>query len=396
MLLHGLKKYHQIFSYLFLIMMIIGGGVLNLKFVQLGIPELGLDILKLDEFLVVILIFLMGLSALLSCIFIGWILDKLEIKFNSRKILFIGLSVINILLIYLTDFVYNEITYSIWVICYGINLGVSAGISYPFIFYLIPQKKRGFVAGLLVGAMYLIGASSPENWSFTTFKSESLIFIPFSIIFFLFYLIFDVFDLEKIKKNADLGPKFQINIKLIILIMSFILFADSFGFLRVINTPMIFSQTWQSTIYFRIYIGVVHFISALIIGYFYDKLKFINMALISATLIFVSDFIMGYFLFNEVIRYLYPLLYASGISTYTVILMAMISDISSEETINKNIGIGFGFLGWFCTYFATSSSFYLMFINFPFNIHLIITSFIAIIPILIGIFIKIKYKSNEY
>ncbi|MHA1251340.1 MAG: hypothetical protein ACTSRP_15225 [Candidatus Helarchaeota archaeon] len=87
---------------------------------------------------------------------------------------------------------------------------------------------------------------------------------------------------------------------------------------------------------------------------------------------------MGFFGFNDVIRYFYPLLYASGISTYTVILMAMISDISTESTINKNISFGFGFLGWFC-----------------FSLHLIITSIIAVFPIIIGIYFKLKNK-NEH
>ncbi|MHA1231575.1 MAG: hypothetical protein ACTSPQ_13090 [Candidatus Helarchaeota archaeon] len=75
--------------------------------------------------------------------------------------------------------------------------------------------------------------------------------------------------------------------------------------------------------------------------------------------------------------------------------MAMISDISTESTINKNISFGFGFLGWFCTYLATSLSHYLMIINFSFSLHLIITSIIAVFPIIIGIYFKLKNK-NEH
>ncbi|MHA1251339.1 MAG: hypothetical protein ACTSRP_15220 [Candidatus Helarchaeota archaeon] len=279
LLIPQLKRYHNIFSMLFLILMIVGGGILNLKFVQIGIPQFGLDVLGVGENVVIISLFLMGLFALIFCVLTGWILDKYNVSFNLRRILYFLLSILNIGLIFLTYIVINDVGYVIWVICFGINLGISASIAYPFIFYLLPQKKRGLIAGILVALMYGIGASTPENWDFLVFRDQNIMFLPITILIVLFFTIFDVFNLEEIDNNAKLGAKFKIDIKIFIFIMAFILFADSFGFLRVIGDPVIYQATWGSTLDFRIYIGIVHAVSALLIGIFYDKLKFINIAM---------------------------------------------------------------------------------------------------------------------
>ena len=395
MLLPQLKKYHQFFSYLFIAMIVIGGGVVNLKFIQLGIPEFGLVILKLDEIFVIISIFLLGLSACISCITTGLLMDKFKVSFNQKKILFIFISISNFLLIFLTYLVSNQIGYFLWVISFGIDLGILSGISFSFLFYLIPQKKRGIVAAILGGTMYFIGASMPGDWSFEIFRNQNIMMLPVMAIVLGFFLIFDVFDTDKIEKNINLKPKYQYNFKTILIVLFLILFIDSFGFLRILGNPIIVANTWQSTNIFRIYIGILHLSSALIIGFFYEKLKFFYTSLISLILFVIADFIIGYFLFSEVIQYIFPCFYASAVSVYTIILMSIFADISTLDNINRNMSIGFGILGLFCTYLATSISLYLDYISFPFNIHLLIASSIALISIFAVIFIKLKKKYNK-
>ncbi|MHA1785422.1 MAG: hypothetical protein ACTSVY_07845 [Candidatus Helarchaeota archaeon] len=393
MLSPKLKKYHHVFAFIFVAFMVIGGGVLNLKFIQLGIPALGRT-LNLPELFIIISMFTLGASACTACIIMGRVLDKFQVNFDQKKVIFLLMSMFNTLFVFLTYFITDFLGYIIWIISLGLVLGTLAAIAYSFLFYLIPQKQRGIFAAILAGIMYLVSASSMEPWTFESFRYQNLIIWPANIVFVVFFLLFDVFDSEKIEENLKLEKKYDIDLSMFIMIFSFILFLDSFGFLRIIEDPTIVALTWQSTADFRLYIGIVHFCSALIIGFFYERLKPLNTILISLSLFVISDLMIGLFAFSQLVRYLYPLFYASAVSIYTFLLMSLLADISDENSLNKNITLGFGILGWFVTYTATSTSLFLNYINVSFNVHLIIAGIIAIPAIIIVLIYKKKNQGK--
>lgn len=376
-------------------MLIIGGGFINLRLVQIGIPGFGLTVLNLSEETVIIALFLLGITACVSCICIGFVLEKHPIMFNEKKICFIVLTWLNTLLIYITYFITDQLGYLLWVIIIGVYFGALSGIAYSLIFYLIPRNRRGGVAAILGGVMYFISASYPGDWSFEMFRDQSILIWPLIFGILGFFILFDVFDNGKIEINQNLEPNFQINAKPIIIILILILFLDSFGFLRIIETQEISSQMWLSNQSFKIYIGIIHLVSAIIIGVFYKKIGPFNTLILSLFLFVIADFVIALIPFSETIRIIFPLLYASAVSVYTLILMSIFADISTKETINRNTSIGFGLIGWFSAYTGTGLCYYFIYLNIPFSFHLIISGGIALTSIFIVLHFKYKSKRTE-
>ena len=340
----------------------------------------------------------LGISGFISCILIGFYLNRKRIPFHQKPPIVAGFSAATLFLVVISGYITPQL-YVPWIFVLGFVFGASTCIMYSFIFDLIPQQYRGLNAGILTGIIYLIGASSMEEWTFWNFRRDIIIWLGLTLIIQIIYIIFNTFDEEQIAKIQDQPPKYTFDLKLVCVLLFLILFIDSFGFLRIVGNPEILAATWQGTQGFRFYIGMIHFTTAILIGVYYNKLKPLNVAMISVILFILADGMLALIEFNPTIKYILPILYASAVSIYTLVFLSLLADISTKENYYKVIGIGMAVFGWFSSYLATAISLSLIGADITnpvvsFRTHLGIASLIAIITLGFIIWMKKATQSK--
>ncbi|MHA1819806.1 MAG: MFS transporter [Promethearchaeota archaeon] len=382
------RKYHYLLAILIVGAIMTSGYITSIKLIQLGLPDFGKRILGLDSGFVSIVMVLLGLAGLAGCILMGYLLYKFKWDIYKRlSVLLVGFMITDFLLI-LTDSVNSGTSYLIWMVLFGLAAGISTPVTFSLMFDLLPQKYRGLISGLFVASIYFLGAASMQEWKFEVFRGDPIRQLFIVPVIFLLIIFLRPFSDTKIEENVNLPQKYNINFTSFLLLLSLILFIDSFGFLRVIGDPNILSETWQGPFSFRLYIGLVHLISAILLGIFYDKIKPLNILLISLILFMVSDFMIGVFAWGTAVKYLYVLLYAPAVSAYTLVMFALIADMSNKDTIFKHIAIGIAIFGWFISYLSTGLSETLTLLNVSFSVHLVLTSALSLVSILIFYFLK--------
>jgi hypothetical protein len=135
-----------------------------------------------------------------------------------------------------------------------------------------------------------------------------------------------------------------------------VFFLDSFGFLRILDTPALALASWQSPVYAtRVSIALAHIVSAgaaaVIYTYFRKGVLF--------------TWVVGIFALTHLL-YLFdsadpsgalaaPLLYAGAVSFYTVITFALWADCSDARTVPWRTAVGVGVAGWSATFLSTAA-----------------------------------------
>ncbi|MHA1338599.1 MAG: MFS transporter [Promethearchaeota archaeon] len=410
------KFWVNLFPYLFIISSLIGGYVVGFKLIQLGFPDLGIRILKLPEQTVDIGMALMAIFACISAIISGIYIDKKQFSLRIKLYMMIvggGLqgAILGFMILFPTPNLFVP-----WIIAFSLVLGFLFPLIYSFVYYFIPTKTRGLVAGLITGIAYFFGNISPFEWNFEDFIKESIvIMIPAVILLGLLLLNHRKIELYEIKdkktvttiestKDIDKNSSKEIagrfldrNLFIVTLFMFGVYFIDSFGFMQVISEDTILNVTWRGPIETRLLFGLIHFIAAIIMGFLYYKFN--------EKIVFICSFIgftVGDFLFS-----LYPsgtlliitsLIYCATVSFYTINSFVVWADISTEKNISKNAGIGIGIGGWLSSFISTSLtnalSRSLTGIE-GFSIHMRISGSIAVVFLILMIFYMWKFSKSK-
>ena len=407
------NKKQFVLSIIFLCTISIVNFLLMIKFVQLGIPDLITNVLFSELSFEEVTPILTGASTALAlcglfgCFFAGFILNKYPISFNKKQIINAVLMGIILFFIYISNFISPNLLY-LWVILFATCFGAFTCIVYTFLFDILPKKNRGLVTGFSVAMIYFIGASSSDVWTFHQFRSDALILLSISFIIMVVFLMFRVFQESYIQQIHEEGKKYNIGLKTVLIMLSLVLFIDSFGFLRITSegvlenaTITILSVTWQNpSNIFRLYIGIAHVASAIVVSILYNKIKPFKVICISLILFVIADVLIGISTFERIgsisttegfmsIQYIFPPIYASAVSIYTLVFLTLLADISDEKTIYRNVSIGMGLIGWFSSFIATGLSLFLA-ATIPFYVHLLAASVIAIIALVIVLILKKK------
>jgi hypothetical protein len=137
-----------------------------------------------------------------------------------------------------------------------------------------------------------------------------------------------------------------------------IFFIDSFGFLRLVETPAYLNAAWQSgEAADRVLIAGAHVLGALVAGVLYTHLGHRSLL----------GWIFGIFALVH-LMYLFdvrlmgggsqalamPALYALGVSLYTVVNFAIWADLSNARTIVMLSAIGVAASAWTATFLSTA------------------------------------------
>lgn len=131
---------------------------------------------------------------------------------------------------------------------------------------------------------------------------------------------------------------------------------DSLGFLRLLKTPLYMQSAWQSPeLDLRLFIACTHVVGALVAGVLYSNLRvrplFLWIFGIFALTHLQYSFHIRLESANAVLSM--PMLYALGVSLYTVVNFAIWADISTPDTISLNSALGVALSGWTATFLST-------------------------------------------
>ena len=377
------SKYEKVWSYLLIISMTVSSFLSAITFVQIGLPLLGTEVLGLSSNFVSLVVlgfaFAGAAGALIGILILKRVIDNLTGKIVYALIFNIS----TIFIITLISRLNTSVDYSLWMLLLGFIGGIGSINSYSLLYDLIPHGYRGRVGGIIVALIYGIGPFIvPSERTFENYLKGSSIRSVFQLISFvmlIFFILARPVSKKVVDKNHGSSAHYKYPFKEVLITLLVILFVDSFGFIRAINTPFV-ENTWEGRLEIRIFIAVSHIISALICGYIYDKKSPRLLLKISLVCFIIGDVLFALMFetsMEGLLVYLFPLVYAPAVSIYTLSFLMLWADISTPKTEAKIYGIGIAITGWLGSFISTSFALGLVGIISP-QLHLGLTAIIAL------------------
>ncbi|MBD3352856.1 MAG: hypothetical protein GF364_15330 [Candidatus Lokiarchaeota archaeon] len=391
------KVWSVYFPYLFVTCMLVANYLSGVKLVQLGIPHLGGVVCSVPEAKLNLLMALMAVNACVVGIISGFLLNKVSLQIKSRLFILLGSFGIQGAITFFANFLSEPFHFTIWIIVFSLVLGFLLCQPFVFVFLLIPSKNRGILAGLITGLAYLVGNMSMVEWTFKGLSLETIIVtIPLGILILIALFNLDklkLLDFNEEKEKTHYSDKRNIySFGIIVVLMFGVYFVDSFGFLRLKGEPF-FLLMWGGKFGVKIWLGIVHLISALIMGWIYQK-----RGKYGPMIVFISAFI-G-FIVGDLLFASYPsgslllvssYIYCSAVSFYTINGFILWADLSDKTNISGRAGIGIGIGGWLSSFLSTALTEEIMNI-IEFKYHLIITALLAGFFLVISLFYYKKLR----
>jgi hypothetical protein len=137
-----------------------------------------------------------------------------------------------------------------------------------------------------------------------------------------------------------------------------VFFIDSFGFMRIVETPAYLNAAWQSAeTGDRILIAGAHVLGALVAGVLYTNLGYRSLL---GWIFAIFTLVHLMYLFDVRIMgggsqaLAMPALYALGVSLYTVVNFAIWADLSTARNVPLLSAIGVAASAWTATFLSTA------------------------------------------
>jgi len=290
--------------------------------------------------------------------------------------------------------------YLTWVLFLGVVSGLGTAISYALVFLLLPPKHRGITGGVITALAFGITAISlPDTWTLDAFLHDSM--LP-NLITYASYVMMLIFILGRpvsqavVDQNVGDKPYRDYNFRNIFIVLTLVLFVDSFGFIRIVmGTDDFVAITWHGDFSMLAYIGIVHVISALVFGHIYDRKNPLFMMQISLILFFIADllFVLFYGIphLQMLLAYAFVLFYASAVSIYTIVYITLIADLVTKETMGKRYGVYTAVVGWIASFISTGVSLAL-FNLVSTRVHIILAGALSLVTLAL---LKILFKDTS-
>jgi MFS family permease len=401
---------------LFFLLILAAGYYFSITFVQLGIEEYAKNQLTLEQSFIGFIIALLAVITAASSLITGGLMHRYNLLKNLRQKLWaLAFVVIFQALLVWTLFVINSLYFFIlWIIILSIILGFAIPVTYTLFVYFVPRFLRGGFAALATGLTYITASGIPMDWQMEVFVDQLKFPLVLSAIGLISFLCFrpkiiskwqaqsdnDEFSVGRFAEAKD-KIKFRTNIIIALLLVGGIFFIDSLGFLKLINTPEIVKNTWQSAdLSVHLILALAHAMGALIGGILYSKLRleqvfiwvFGIFALVHFSFSLNAHAGIG---FGQAL--VLPFLYAFAVSVYTVVNFAVWPDLSNKENIAIISTLGIAVSGWMATFLSTSLYFNLASKGLSFYEYINIVDSVAISFLLIGaLILYIRPIINKY
>ncbi|MDX1613411.1 MAG: hypothetical protein R3300_03815 [Candidatus Promineifilaceae bacterium] len=368
------RNWPTLLGYVLFIGMMSVGYYYNVTFVQLGLKDLGERILGLERTTVAAQMALLALITCVVALMTGWWMQRrgwgrsLPVKLR----LAFGVVVLQTLLTVATPWILNSTLFLLWIVLTSVSLGVGVPAMFSMTVDLIPVRDRGYVAAVITALSYLAAAALANDWTVGTFTRQMLLIMPPGalLVGLLAFKRFDFMDQlaqqhrqprfahGRFVRATDEATRPSRRLMAFILFMFAVYFVDSLGFLRLVDTPIFMSGTWQSqALGARMFIGLAHVVAAAIAGILYAALSERSLLMWSLGIFALTHFMTMFqarLLPDNDATLGMPLLYATAVSLYTVLNFAVWADLSTPRTISLNSALGVALSGWTATFISTA------------------------------------------
>ncbi|MHA1730383.1 MAG: MFS transporter [Promethearchaeota archaeon] len=370
------KNWPALFGYVFFIGFMVGGYYYNLKFVQLGLPDLGERYIGLNATQMSRIMSILAIETCIVAVVTVVVFTKMNWGRNFQLKLQIALAigVTQVILTLIAPTIRTEQALVAWIVTTSVILGIGIPITFSFLVDLIPVQDRGMVAGLITGITYFLGNVSPFAWNIESFTQEILFIMVPGVVMLVVLVALDrkLGLVSALAKNATdpafsqgrflpedgAAPDFLRDARywLCLAFMFMIFFVDSLGFLRILDTPIHYDSSWHGDFKTRLVMATTHLLVALLMGYIYSLTNERVLILVTFGLFVVAQGVYAGIGDSVAAPLMTSSLYCAAVSTYTVINFTAWGDFSNRDTAVRNGGIGVAISGWLATFSSTSIS----------------------------------------
>lgn len=356
------------FGVAMLVGLLASGYVYNLTLVQIGLPDFGERVLGMTSsdvaWMMAGLAVVTAATAVLTAVTmqrLGW--TSLRAKLRLAAVSAGGQTALTAQL----GAVGDAGGLWVWLLAAGALLGAGIPAAFGLLVDLIPVRWRGYAAAAATALAYALASTLSGEWRAGSLASLLLPPMALGALGLLAFGFWRMPFAETLSRNrhdprygtgryAGAGERRHLLVALVALFAIF--FIDSFGFLRIIDTPAYLNAAWQSAeAGDRTFVAGAHVVGALVAGVLYTHLGYRSLL----------GWIFGLFALVH-LMYLYdvrvmgggsqvlamPALYALGVSLYTVVNFAIWADVSTARNVGLMSAIGVAASAWTATFLSTA------------------------------------------
>jgi hypothetical protein len=361
------QRLADLFGAALLVGLLAGGYIYNLTLVQLGLPDYGNRVLGLPRADVAwmmaglaIVTAVIAVAVALVMVQHGWISPRVKLQLAAVSA---GGQVI---LTALLPAVSGAGELLAWMLVAGALLGLGIPAAFGLVVDLIPVSWRGYTAAATTAAAYALASTLSGDWRAGAFAGLLLPPMTLGTLVLLAFAFWrlpfaDYFACNAADPRYGLGrhaaPGWRHLVPVLVALFA-IFFIDSFGFLRIVETPSYLNAAWQSAHpEDRLWIAGAHLLGSLAAGVLYTHLGYRSLlgwifaifALVHLMYLWDVRMFGGG---SQVLAM--PSLYALGVSLYTVVNFAIWADLSTSRTIPLLSAIGVAASAWSATFLSTA------------------------------------------
>ena len=351
-----------------LVGLLAGGYIYNLTLVQLGLPDFATRVLGLDRPDVAWM--MAGLAIVTAASAIGTAILMLRRRWTTLrpKLRLAALSAAGqALLTAMLGTIGDAAGLWIWMLVAGVLLGLGIPAAFGLVVDLIPVRWRGYAAAAATAVAYALASTLGGEWRAESFVVLLLPPMAIGAVILLTLAFWRLPFAEALDQNqrdprfgvgryAGTGDRWHLVAALVALFAIF--FIDSFGFLRIVETPAYLNAAWQSgEAGDRVLIAGAHVLGALVAGVLYTHLGYRSLL---GWIFAIFTLVHLMYLFDVRIMgggsqvLTMPALYALGVSLYTVVNFAIWADLSTARNVPLLSAIGVAASAWTATFLSTA------------------------------------------
>mgnify|MGYP000488731333 FL=1 len=379
------RQWSAVFGYVLFVVLMVAGYYYNITFVQLGLIDLGTRLVGMSETTVSLWMAALALSTLVVAVTTGVTMDRRgwSTELRTKLRLLFGVVCLQFLLTLVAPAIRSVPAFGAWIVAASIGLGVGFPVSFSLAIDLIPVPDRGYVAAGITAIAYFAANAIPLSWSVDVFSRLMITAMLPGLLVLGILISGRVATVEALLSDlADQHREFgtgrfcypepvrarTLGFVVPVILMFGVFFIDSLGFLRIIDTPSLLLNSWQSPEFStRLFIAVAHVVGAVMAGVIYanyslSRIFLWTFALFALThVMYTSDLRLAAVfpsIAGDGTSPLNPALYAIAVSFYTTLNFALWPDLSTPETIGTHSAIGIGVAGWLATFSSTALALY--------------------------------------
>ncbi len=350
------------------------GYYYNVTFVQIGLTDLGRRRLGLaaDEVAGVMAVLALATSAVALATGV-WLRRSGGSRDMILKLrLAAGVVVAQTLLTVATPLIDSPQAYLGWVLLASLALGVGVPATFGLTVDLVRVRWRGAAAAAITAIAYVAAPLGTGDWTIEHFTRQlSWLMIPGAVAAVALAWaggpLLRVWSQQHarpeygqgryVRPTRDGRPAPRGRLLLALVLMFGVFFVDSFGFLRLLETPVYMANAWHAAeLGPRLAIAIAHAVAALIGGVLYAKLGERHLLIWVFGLFALVHLMYGIDarLGGSGQALMTPLLYAVAVSLYTVVTFALWADLSTPDTITVHAALGVALSAWTATFLSTA------------------------------------------